>query len=244
MRPGEFHINNVLSFDMGAFIQSRPVIDTPKRRKEGRVVAGRSGTILFDEEAYDNTTMELLGYCLGDDQYTASYNRERLFTMFDSAEYLDMVFYFDPKKIYRVDLEEPLSFESRHYYGEGQAWTATLSVKPFKYFTYSRKTEMTTPGSLINPTLIFSKPLIRVNGSGNIMLVINGKSFELRGVDGYILLDSNTMHGYKEENGIVYNENDRVYTLDYPVLIPGENTISWTGNVSSLEIDPRWRALV
>ena len=60
MKRGEFYINDISSFDIGAFIQSRPVINTPKRRKEGRTVSGRSGTVLFDEQAYDNQQRQRL----------------------------------------------------------------------------------------------------------------------------------------------------------------------------------------
>lgn len=30
---------------------------------------------------------------------------------------------------------------------------------------------------------------------------------------------------------------------DFPVLLPGQNAISWTGNVTKVEIQPNWRSL-
>lgn len=243
MKPGEFIINNTSSFDIGAFIQSRPVLDTPKRRKEPHTISGRSGVLLFDEEAYDNTTMELLGYSLGDEQNTAAMNRERLYNMFDSSSYVDVEFYFDPLKRYRVDIEEPLSFESRYYYGEGQAWTATLSIKPFKYFKNVTPTILTGSASITNPHPLASLPVIKIVGSGNINLVVNGVTYAFKTVTDNIIIDSQLMYGYKEVGGIPQNENHKVYFRDFPFLKPGVNTISWSGTVTRLEIDPKWRSL-
>lgn len=32
-------------------------------------------------------------------------------------------------------------------------------------------------------------------------------------------------------------------TGDFPTLLPGQNAISWSGNVTRLEIQPNWRYL-
>jgi phage-related protein len=239
MKPGEFRVNNKSSLDIGAFIQSRPVLNTPKRRKKPRTISGRSGVLLFDEEAYDNTTMVLLGYSVGDEQNTAAMNRERLYNMFDSSSYVDVEFYFDPLKRYRVDLEEPLSFESRYYYGEGQAWTMTLSIKPFKYLINERAIEITENTTLHNPSNYNSEPEITIYGSGNINLIINDKEYVLKNVDDFIIVDSETKNAHKDYQ----NRNDRMYTIDFPIF-EKINEISWTGDVEKLVIKPRWRWLV
>lgn len=246
MKAGEFIVNGISSLEFGAFIQSRPIINAPKRKKEYVEMFGRSGRLINDENSYENSSMELLGYCEAKDGASASKNRERLFNMFNNADYLEMVFHFDPGKVYRVDMEEPLSFEARYYYGEGQAWTMTLSIHPYKYFTNSNDAIiLSDAGTIVNPHLIESEPLIRVTGTGQITLKINDVEYPLNNVTEYIILDSNTGYGYKElAGGILQNENKKVLFREFPVLAPGENDISWVGNVSSLEIIPRWRSLI
>lgn len=30
---------------------------------------------------------------------------------------------------------------------------------------------------------------------------------------------------------------------DFPTLLPGQNAVSWTGNVTKVEVQPNWRSL-
>ena len=47
------------------------------------------------------------------------------------------------------------------------------------------------------------------------------------------------MECYKKVNEIITYQNDKMYS-DFPVLKEGINNISWTGNVTKLEITPNW----
>ena len=95
--------------------------------------------------------------------------------------------------------------------------------------------------SVINSGNTISKPKITITGGGTINLSLNGEQIfviEL-GNEGQITLDSAQMEAYKD--GILKN---RLVTGDYDnlVLKVGENTLSWTGDVSSVVIEnySRW----
>ena len=48
------------------------------------------------------------------------------------------------------------------------------------------------------------------------------------------------------ESTITYKDNvskNDKKVGEYPAFFVGENTISWTGNVTKVEIEPRWRFL-
>lgn len=86
-----------------------------------------------------------------------------------------------------------------------------------------------------------SKPRITITGGGTINLSLNGLQIfviEL-GNEEYITIDSAQMEAYKD--GILKN---RLVTGDYNNLILniGENTLSWTGDVSKVQIESysRW----
>ena len=95
--------------------------------------------------------------------------------------------------------------------------------------------EVTNSGNTI------SKPRITIYGNGTINLSLNGSQIFViaLGNEGQITIDSAQMEAYN--GGILKN---RLVTGDYDnfVLNVGENTLSWTGNVSEIEIDnySRW----
>ena len=54
-----------------------------------------------------------------------------------------------------------------------------------------------------------------------------------------ITLDSPLMEAYKGATG-----TNGCMSGDFPTLLPGQNAISWTGNVTKVVIQPNWRYLV
>ncbi|AAL96784.1 distal tail protein Dit [Clostridium perfringens] len=95
---------------------------------------------------------------------------------------------------------------------------------------------------IFNETILFNeydlaKPLILLRGNGTIEVDINSNKFEVE-VNEFVYIDSELEVAYK------YEEDS--YNLDigdYPVLIHGENLISYKGNLDSFEIKCRWRCV-
>lgn len=95
---------------------------------------------------------------------------------------------------------------------------------------------LTAPGSITNTGTHESEPYIKITGSGNITLDINGKIITLTAVDTYIVIDSELQACYKD----TINQGDKMVG-EFPKLQPGANGIAWTGTVTSIEFIPRWR---
>ena len=55
-------------------------------------------------------------------------------------------------------------------------------------------------------------------------------------LDEYVMLDSELQDAYKDTQ----NKNSTISAAAFPVLEPGENTIRWDGDVTGVEITPRW----
>lgn len=76
---------------------------------------------------------------------------------------------------------------------------------------------------------------IKIYGSGNIQLTINDETVQINNVEDYVELDSKLL--------LCLNLDKTSKTRDmighFPLLTRGENHISWTGNVSKVEILPR-----
>ena len=197
----------------------------------------------FDEEAYNNTIIPLSLYVEGKNR-TASDSRELIFSWFNTGKYIDFIPYFDQDKIYKVMPTSPPKFTSMYYMGEGLAVDVTLTVKPYKYYIPDNDLVLTAAGSIFNHTVTPSLPRLKVYGTGNITLNFNGVLFVMAGVVGHIVLDSELGIAYNESSAILLNENSKVFTRKYPELVPGTNAISWTGTVTKVEIEPRWRTLI
>ena len=98
---------------------------------------------------------------------------------------------------------------------------------------------VTSSGTFVtNPGSVYSEPVITVNGSGDITLIVGMTIVELTGVSGSITLDSSLQEAY---NGLA-SLNSQM-SGEFPQLLPGQNAISWMDNVTSLVIDPHWRSL-
>ena len=110
---------------------------------------------------------------------------------------------------------------------------------PFWYQeNVSDVTITTSGGTITNPGSVYSEPLITVYGSGNITLMVGTTIVELTDVSSSIVLDCALKEAYKGTTLM----NDHM-SGDFPVLKPGLNAVSWSGNVTSIVISPRWRYL-
>jgi phage-related protein len=119
-----------------------------------------------------------------------------------------------------------------------QAGEATLrfTCRAERFLKEGEQTIIVSNGSKIyNPTRFESKPLVHIEGDGEIMLSIGGARITAT-VDEYINIDSDTMNAYKEPTN---NENDKI-TGSFPTIKPGENAISITGDFTAASIVPRY----
>lgn len=117
-----------------------------------------------------------------------------------------------------------------------RAFTLDFSCAP-QVFTYEgeRVIKMTEGGSLYNQWMP-SLPKITVYGSGAGSLTVGDVTVTLKNIDEYITLDSDIQDAFKG----TANKNSTITAPEFPVLQSGDNTISWSGGVTSVEILPRW----
>lgn len=115
-------------------------------------------------------------------------------------------------------------------------------LKPYKRKVDTRPFQISNGQSLVNPNSRTAKPLIHIEGMGDVSFKNNGQDWLiLEGVDREITVDS--------ELGSVYRGNHPQYNkmIDiepmFPLLYEGNNEITWTGNLTKVIIDPRWEAI-
>lgn len=95
---------------------------------------------------------------------------------------------------------------------------------------------ITKAATIINPEGFTATPYMKIYGSGNVTLYINNRAHGFKNIDGYIEVDSENMNAYKGDT----LQNNKMLVGAFPKLAAGDNNISWAGNVTKIEIVPRW----
>lgn len=148
----------------------------------------------------------------------------------------DVVFSNQPDKIYKATIINQIEF--KRVVATFHSLLIQFECQPHSYDINNNLITLTSSTTIFNFGSASSKPVIKVNGTGTIDLTINSNVIHLTNVVGYVTIDTDLMDAYKDT---VLKNNDM--SGDFPELVPGENTISWTGTVTSIEIIPNWRYL-
>lgn len=244
MKQGEFIINGTSSKELKSLIQFRPEIQTPKRKVERKSISGASEDYIFDEEAYENTPIDLELFIKGQSEQEINQLKDEISAVFVGGQYIDFVPYWDSDMNYQAEVVESPNYKQNGSHPLEVPYTVGLSVKPFKYKQKIVEVESTTELTLVNPYKYDSLPIITLYGTGNMDLIVNGKNYVFKDVDDHIVVDSRIESAYKVISGTPNSRNNRMYTMDFPLLKTGTNKISVTENATKFKVETRWRTLV
>lgn len=224
--------------DMHLIITHTPALVCASRDIEFISVPGRSGDVLIDNGGYLNVdrTYDVALLAAPAEFYGAA---QRIASWLNGAGgYFQLTDTYDPD-YYRL----------ARYYGRieiasilNQIGTATLTFncKPYRYSFAGQLPRTVRPSdTLVNPEDQPSEPYIMLTGDGDIQIIINKRSYELYDVDGYIEIDSELLSAFRGSAP----QNNKIGFSYFPILDPGENTITVIGDVTEISITPRWRAL-
>lgn len=228
---GWFRFKGKDSRECGILISAMPERVRPPRRVKAVEVPGKDGDLTIDEEAYDAYTLSLECSTRGSDHL------DEIVTWLDGSG--ELILSTEPDRVYRASIYNKISIADVVYlYNK---FLLQFRVQPFKYSTnpFDDMLELTSPTIILNSGTVYSQPKITIYGSGDITLTVNGEDFPIYSVDGGITIDSEMMEVYK---GTV-NQNSKYGAMTFPRLEVGENSISWTGNVTKVVIIPNWRWL-
>ena len=117
--------------------------------------------------------------------------------------------------------------------------TLGFECMPFAYAVSNDPVELEISGSAATIDVgggYYCQPIYQITGSGNITLSVNSASlFTLYNVDGYVTVDTATMMCHK--NGVNVVSSGKL-----PFMSPGTNMLSWSSNVTAVEVikNERW----
>ena len=248
-----FNYRGIYSLQMNAIIAKggKSAFNSPARDVDLIDIPGRNGALMIDNGRYSNYTVQYKLILMPkqikctdecsewehSDEMTLLIRRLKEWLQSNSG-YYELWDSYDPDYFryagYLGGLDVKQEIESL-----GEV-TVKFTCKPFRYSWKGQQTiTLTAPDRLYNYEYWEAQPYIKIYGSGDITLTVNSQTFNLLSVDEAIEIDSELMEVYNGEISM----NDHWESDGFPSLLPGENEISWSGNVSKVEIIPRWRTL-
>ena len=232
--PGEmayFTFRNIRSTLYDIIIEELPPITHPRSRVESFVVPGRSGSMNISDEAYDSYTKTVKCLLMTDIHID---NVASWLTGDGKA-----VFSNEPNRIYDVHVKNARTL-SRAFMTGHKRFQIQFETQPYKSSANPEEPlELTAPTTLTNPGTLRAHPILTIHGTGNMTVSISGRSFSLTGITDYIVVDSRMVTAYRTNTQLMNHH----MAGEFPYLDPGENRITWTGNISKIVIQPNWRWL-
>ena len=230
---GVIIFNNKSSADCRIQVAHPPGYAYPERDYTITHIPGRNGDIIQDNGCYKNVerTYEVSFDAPNED--FATYANAVSAWLHSTTGYARLEDSYEPNYYRMATYQESNIFENLY----NQAGTATIvfECKPQRFLKTGDNT-ITIQNSLtiVNPTGFEAYPLFKVTGTSGV-LTVNGNSITFSSIDDFVMLDCELQDAYKETT----NKNSTV-SGTFPVLKPGSNTISWTGDISSVTMKPRW----
>ena len=227
-----FEWNGRRCTEYGIHVTEQPPITIPSERATFTNVPGRSGslTTLEGDDVYDDLLLTA-------DCFIADPARIPAIAAWLKGSGT-VTFANRQGGFYRARIVNQIPFEKILRGNPHRAFAVNFRCKPFWYASGEQSITLTTSGTFItNPGSVFSEPVITVYGSGEITLMVGMTITELEITDS-ITLDTPFMEAYSGSTSM----NNRM-SGDFPTLLPGQNAVSWTGNVSRMVIQPNWRYL-
>lgn len=228
------------SSDFGIVISAVPDIPAAQRDIETVVIPGRDGVLTIDNGRFDEIQVvySCWAYHCGRAEKAASLRRIKAWLGKNGGAYDRLADTYDPEYFWKAHFSGNLTIIEEA--PNVTTFEAEFSAHPFKFSLEGEELrEYQKTDTIFNPEAFPSDPYIRITGSGDMALAVNGQTWELKGVDGYIELDSMTKNTFKGSE----NWNAKKQGEGYPVFVPGGNSLEVTGNAAKIEIKPRWRTL-
>lgn len=216
---------------MGIIVTAMPPTVRAAQRVESYKVPGRDGALHESDGCYENYTKTM---------ECAIKNREKIDEI---AAWLtgsgDIIFSTEPDKVYKVTIVNTISISQmmRTF----QRFQISFDTQPFKYNVnkFDDILTLTDDATILHRGTVYSRPVFTIYGTGAVTLNVNGNDYPISKIDDHIVVDSEMEECYRSNS----NKNSRYSAEDFPLFMPGENTVSWIGDVERVEIQPNWRWL-
>ena len=228
-----FYLDGVDALSVGirlrepiTFSGATPIIDTQK-------IPGRNGVLTFHTGAYKNRTAEARCFSLEENVQNAVARASAF--LLSKRGYRRLECSNDTDHFWKAMVSNGASVEDRARLLN--PFEIKFDCMPQRWAKSGEESiEFTESGSLYNNFGGVALPLINVYGNGSGTINIGNYEVIVKSIDGVLHLDSETQNAYNETG----NQNMNISAPIFPELEVGNNGVSFTGDITKLEIIPRW----
>ena len=260
--------DGVDSSDFGVFISGEGVFDAPARRGEMISIPGRNGSLFIDEGVFENITVEYPAFIgTGYEELFRTKLGDLRSALSSRGNYKRLTDTYHPDEFRLGVFREGLEVDPQHITRAG-GFTMKFDCKPQRFLVSGEDSQIYEGnGSIVNPTLFASHPLIRVQGNGTV--AIGSYIFRVYNNFWTITIDTEVMETYRPQGEIfpLMDENGEDITQEIGIVIevtdgasspismnsyvefanslmpqiePGEQPIRMSPTINQIEIIPRW----
>lgn len=229
----ELYFAGVPLSNFGVYVSGRGTFNAPARAYDAVDIPGRDGALLLSEKRLENLDVTYPAFI-----YTNFKENMRALRSFllSRVGYQRITDTYHPDE-YRLGYFQGDLDVNATPVNDAGSFDLTFACKPQRWLASGETVQtFTAAGTITNPTYCDAMPFIRAYGVG--ALSIGDYSLEITSADGYTDIDCDIMEAYKGSE----NRNGVLKLVKFPVLVPGENAVSFTG-FSKIEITPRWWCL-
>lgn len=239
-----FEYKGIRSSDMGLRIESKNVFSGPEYEVDFLSIPGRDGDLIAGSGRFPNVQVTYSVFIpaktISELSQKITAVKAWLYSGLNSyhtlADTYDTAFFRNAVFAGKLDIEDELNRIG--------IFTISFSCKPFRYDAAGTESiTLATSEVLLNPYPFTSKPILRIEGKGKGTLTIQSEgsnaTWNFTAIDGYVEVDSEQMNFYKDAE----SKNDTVSGNGFPLLYPGENTVSFSGGITAVTVIPRWCCL-
>ena len=227
-------LDGVSNEDVGIRLQGSLAISAAVPKVQKISVPGRNGDLHYYDGSYENRPAQVGAYVYRPDFVKESFGEINQW-LFGSFGYRVLETNDDPEHYMLAMVTNGATVEAR--IKKLAPFELVFDCNPRRFLNTGKGTILITKNiSINNPTIFSAKPLYKINGTGNGTLTIGAHTASFTALDGYVYYDAETENAYK---GTVNKNN----TVNAPGGLPfdgGQQVINISGDITSVEIIPRW----
>lgn len=203
-----------------------PAVPAPPERGDWETILGREGDVWQGEGVYEQATIAVVLWVRPNADLVAVRN---WLTGAGTLRFGVWNWSMEARVSAKVDFA-PAPFN------DGWTATVTFSARP-AWYKYPAGADITrTSSGVVTTNLgkVDAYPILKVNGSGNITLMVGARTIMIYGLSGSITIDCELLTA---------SDTSKIEVIDdlWPILTYPSCPISWVGSVTSVVITPRWR---
>ena len=224
-----FYFNNISSEDLGLMVTKSVIPPASATQFETVSIPNRESPIFKEKVQRKEITITIQTTIVEENKVREIYK-----TLQGKGI---LVLSTEPDKYYNVTVQELVPEHIALYMG---TLPISFICDPFAYSVNDSLVAYGTTADIENNGTYYSEPLIKIFGTGDLTLTLNGETWNLTGVDGYIVIDSQRKLVYKD-NTIMLSKISRADgRIVFPCFNTGVNRISTTGTKLEVKKNERW----